>query len=350
MDKQKLTQLSDLGEFKLIDLLTSKNITYNYSTKKSIGDDAAIIKFEDDEFTVVTNDLLVEGIHFDLSYVPLKYLGYKAVAVNLSDIYAMNAKPQQILVSFAVSNKVSYEALDLLYEGIYEACKNYSVDLVGGDVTTSKLGMFISITAIGKAKNDRLTYRSGAKPGDLICVSGDLGASYMGLQLLLREKTVSMQTNQQPNWSGYEYILQRQLKPEPRADVIEFFEQNNIIPNSMIDISDGLSSEILHICKNSSCGAVVYEEYLPIDVSTNNLAIEMNIGPTTVAMNGGEDYELLFTIDPKFRDILETNPKISIIGNITSNKAQVELIARDGTSFPIIAQGWNSFDENNENN
>lgn len=350
MDKQKLTQLSDLGEFKLIDLLTSKNITYNNSTKKSVGDDCAVIKFEGDEMTVVTNDLLVEGIHFDLSYVPLKYLGYKAVAVNISDIYAMNAKPQQILVSFAVSNRFSYEALDLLYEGIYQACKNYKVDLVGGDVTTSKLGMFISITAIGKVKNEKIAYRNGAKPDDLICVSGHLGAAYMGLQLLLREKTVAIETNQQPNWTGYEYILQRQLKPEPRADIIDFFEQNNIVPNSMIDISDGLSSEILHICKNSGCGAIIFEEHLPIDVSTNNLAIEMNIGPTTAAMNGGEDYELLFSVDPKYRQILEQNESISIIGNITNKKGQVDLIARDGTSFPIIAQGWNSFYDNNENN
>lgn len=344
--KQKLTQLSELGEFKVIELLTSKNITYNNSTKKSVGDDAAVIFFGDEYQIVITNDLLVEGIHFDLAYTPLKYLGYKAVVVNLSDVYAMNAIPEQILVSFAVSNRFSYEALEMLYEGIYEACKNYKVDLVGGDVTSSKLGMFLSITAVGKAKKHKLVYRNGAKKGDLICVTGDLGAAYMGLQLLIREKRIAMQTNKQPDWTGYEYILQRQLKPDARKDIIEYFDQKGFIPNAMIDISDGLSSEIIHICTQSNCGAVIYESEIPIDIQTNNLAVEMNLSPTTVALHGGEDYELLFTINPNDEHFVASHPDIHIIGHITDTPGKIDLVARDGTTFPIIAQGWNSFQEN----
>lgn len=341
-EKNKLTQLSELGEFLLIDKLTSKNKTVNSSTKKSIGDDAAVIKYSEDYQTVMTNDILVEGIHFDLSYAPLKYVGYKAVVVNLSDIYSMNAIPEQILVSVAVSSRFSYEALEELYKGIYEACENYKVDLVGGDTTSSKLGIMISITAAGKAKKEKLTYRDGAKPGNIICVSGNLGAAYMGLQVLEREKKVALETETNPDWKGKDYILQRQLRPEARRDMVEFFHKWDILPTSMMDISDGLSSEILHICNQSKCGAKIYEDQLPIDQQTYENANEMNLIPATVAMNGGEDYELLFTLNEKDRSKIEKNKEITIIGEITDAKHEIDLIAIDGTHVQITAQGWNA--------
>ncbi len=346
MDKNKknLTELSDLGEFLLIDKLTAKNKTINTSTLKSVGDDAAIIKYADDELTVVSNDLLVEGIHFDLTYTPLKYVGYKAVTENVSDIYAMNAKPEQIIVSFAVSNRFSFEALDELYKGIYEACADYKVDLVGGDVSSSKFGILISITVLGKNKKEKLVYRNGAKTDDLICVSGDLGAAYMGLQLLEREKKVSMETKTTPDWKGYDYILQRQLRPVARKDIFKFFEEKNIIPNAMIDISDGLSSEILHICTQSKKGALIYEDTLPIHEQTAKLADEMGLIDTTPAMNGGEDYELLFTIAASEENKIKDFEQITVIGSITDKPEDIFLVAKDGTEVPIIAQGWNSFE------
>lgn len=347
-NKIKLTELSDLGEFLLIDKLTARNKTINKSTIKSVGDDAAVLKYGDSEVTVISNDLLIEGIHFDLMYSPLKYVGYKAVTENVSDIYAMNAKPEQIIVSFAVSNRFSYEALDDLYNGIYEACADYGVDLVGGDVTSSKLGLLISVTALGKNQKEKLSYRNGAKTGDLICVSGNLGAAYMGLQLLEREKTVATATNTNPDWTGYEYILQRQLRPVARKDIFEFLDENKIVPNSMIDISDGLSSEILHICTQSKKGAIIYEDTLPIHHQTIKIAEEMNLIPTTPAMNGGEDYELLFTISPENEEKIKDIDQITIIGSITDTPEDILLIARNGTEVPIMAQGWNSFESNNE--
>jgi thiamine-monophosphate kinase len=340
--KKKLTQLSELGEFLLIDKLTADNKIKNSSTIKGVSDDAAVIKYANDELTLISNDLLVEGIHFDLMYSPLKYVGYKAITENVSDIYAMNGKPEQILVSFAVSNRFTYEALDELYKGIYEACDFYGVDLVGGDVTSSQRGMFLSITVVGKNKKEKISYRNGAKTDDLICVTGDLGAAYMGLQLLEREKKIARETNITPDWSGYEYILQRQLRPIARKDIFEFFEKKNIVPNAMIDISDGLSSEIIHICKLSNKGAIIYEEQLPISEQTAAMAEELGLIPTTAAMNGGEDYELLFTISEDFRDVISENKDIHIIGYITEKTHDINLIANDGTEVPILAQGWNS--------
>lgn len=341
-EKNKLTQLSELGEFLLIDKLTSKNKTLNKSTIKTIGDDAAVIKYSDEFQTVVSNDVLIEGVHFDLSYAPLKYVGYKAVVVNLSDIYSMNAIPEQILVSIAVSNRFSFEALDELYKGIYEACEVYNVDLVGGDTTSSKIGMMISITALGKVKNEKLTFRNGAKPGDIVCVSGNLGAAYTGLQVLERERKIALETNTDPDWKNKDYILQRQLRPEARRDIVEYFHKWDILPTSMMDVSDGLSSEILHICNQSKCGAKIYEEQLPIDQQTYEVANEMNLIPATVAMNGGEDYELLFTINPEDESKIKDNKQITIIGEITDNLEEIDLIAVDGTPVQITAQGWNA--------
>ncbi len=341
-NKNKLTQLSELGEFLLIEKLTKDKKCVNASTIKGIGDDAAVINQTADEKTVVTNDVLVEGIHFDLAYSPLKYVGYKAVVVNLSDIYAMNAKPEQIVVSFAVSSRFPYEALEELYKGIYEACEAYGVDLVGGDTTSSKLGMFLSITAIGKAPIEKITYRDSANINDLICVSGDLGAAYLGLQVLEREKKITKETNMPPNWDGKEYLLQRQLRPEARKDIIEILDELKIVPTSMIDISDGLSSEILHICKMSETGAKIYEERLPISEDVRNTANEMNLIPTTAAMNGGEDYELLFTIPVTENEKIKDIDEITVIGHITEKDQGVNVIAIDQTPVPIEAQGWNA--------
>ena len=348
-NKKNLTELSELGEFHLINKLTSQNKTINKSTIKSIGDDAAVINYEKDEQTIITNDLLVEGVHFDLAYTPLKYVGYKAVVVNLSDIYAMNAKPEQILVSIAVSNRFSLEALEELYNGIYEACEDYQIDLIGGDTTSSKMGMFISITAIGKSENKNLAFRNTANETDLICVSGDLGAAYMGLQVLEREKKVAAETQTKPNWDGKEYILQRQLRPVARKDIFKALKDNDIVPTSMIDISDGLSSEILHICSQSKKGAKIFEDRLPIHEQTQKAAGEMNFSPTTTAMNGGEDYELLFTIPVTDHDKIKDLEHISVIGHITEDENDLSLIARDGTPVPIKAQGWNALLEDDEN-
>ena len=345
--KKKFTPLSELGEFLLIDRLTKDNKIRNKSTIKSVGDDGAVIDYGNDKVTVVSTDLLVENIHFSLVYTPLKYVGYKAVIVNLSDIYAMNALPKQITFSFAVSSRFTYEALQELYQGVYEACENYNVDLVGGDTTSSLRGMFLAITAIGEGKKEKLVYRNGAKPGDLICVTGDLGAAYMGLQLLERErKIVEKNPDVKPLWEGREYILRRQLRPEAQKETIALFEKYDIVPNAMIDISDGLSSEILHICTQSGVGAKIYEERLPIDEETKDMANEMHLDPTIAAMNGGEDYELLFTLPMEQYTKIKDYPGITVIGNIVEDKSYINLITRDGTEVPITAQGWNAYLEN----
>lgn len=348
-NKKNFTELSELGEFLLIDKLTENNKIANKTTLKGVGDDAAVIKYEGNEATLVSNDLLIEGIHFDLTYTPLKYVGYKAVTENVSDIYAMNAKPEQILVSFAVSNRFTYEALRELYDGIYQACRDYGVDLVGGDVTSSKSGMFISVTVLGKNTPEKIVYRNGAKIDDLICVTGNLGAAYLGLQVLRREqKLASSEPNFKPNWQGYEYLLERQLRPVARKDIFNFFADNNIVPNAMIDISDGLSSELIHICKQSGTGAVIYEERLPIDEQTKDVALEMNMSPTTAAMNGGEDYELLFTLPISEKDKILKNNEITVIGSIRKREEDIKLIAMDGTDYPVLAQGWNSLTDMRE--
>jgi thiamine-monophosphate kinase len=309
--------IETLGEFGLIDHLTSRGVIGQTSTLKGIGDDAAVLSFEG-EAIVVTTDLLTEGIHFNLMYVPLKYLGYKAVVVNLSDVYAMNATPSQITVSIAFSKRFDLEAVEQLYQGIYEACEQYGVDLVGGDTTTSLTGLTISITAIGSAPREELVYRSGARPNDLLCVTGDLGGAYMGLQLLERENQVfSTNPAARPQLEGFNYILQRQLRPEARKDIPEAFRKLGIRPTAMIDISDGLSSEILHLCKNSGTGCHLYEEKIPLDEQTKTMALEFNINPLVAALNGGEDYELLFTLPLADYDAIRNDPDITVIGHMT---------------------------------
>jgi len=339
----KRTELSELGEFGLIKHLTKNFKITNTSTLKGVGDDASVINHEGDEILVST-DLLIEGIHFDLTYTPLIHLGYKAAVVNFSDIAAMNGTPEQITVSIALSNRFPLEAIEELYEGINLACKKYKVDLVGGDTSSSVSGLFISITVIGRANKAAITYRSGANVNDLIFVSGDLGAAYMGLLLLKREKQV-FQTNPeiQPELEGYEYILERQLKPEARTSIVKLLKEHQVIPTSMIDISDGLASEILHICDASAKGCCIYEDKIPVDVVTVSMAEEFEIDPTTAALNGGEDYELLFTIKQqdfeKIKDLVEITP----IGHITEADGGANLISRSGTSVPLIAQGWEAF-------
>lgn len=336
------TELSSLGEFGLIKHLTQFVEIKNESTIKGIGDDAAVIDNKGKQI-VVTTDMLVEGVHFDLAYVPIKHLGYKSVSVNVSDIYAMNAIPKQITVSFAVSNRFSVEALEELYAGIMTACQKYKVDLIGGDTTTAKSGLVISITAIGEANADELVYRDGAKEGDLLCVTGDLGAAYVGLQLLEREKKIFMESpGVQPDLEGYDYILERQLKPEARKDIPPLLKLLNVKPTAMIDISDGLASEILHLCTQSETGCNLFEDKIPIDPSTYNLAREFNLDPTVCALSGGEDYELLFTIDQSDFPKIKANPDITVIGHMTSKLEGANLITKGGTSHPITAQGWDS--------
>ncbi len=344
----KRTELSELGEFGLIKRLTKDFKISNPSTLKGVGDDASVISHEGDEILVST-DLLVEGIHFDLTYTPLIHLGYKAAIVNFSDIAAMNGIPEQITVSIALSNRFPLEAVEELYEGINLACKKYKVDLVGGDTSSSVSGLFISVTVIGRANKDTITYRNGANVNDLIFVSGDLGAAYMGLLLLEREKQVFQADPEiQPELKGYEYILERQLKPEARTSVVKLLKEHQVIPTSMIDISDGLASEILHICDASEKGCCLYEEKIPVDATTVSMAEEFKIDPTTAALNGGEDYELLFTIKQqdfeKIKDLAEITP----IGHITEADAGANLISRDGTFVQLIAQGWEAFKKNKE--
>jgi len=344
-EKTSRTELSELGEFGLIDHLTSGITTEQTSTIKGIGDDAAVI--DNGEFmTLVSTDLLVEGVHFDLTYTPLKHLGYKAAVVNFSDIYAMNGVPAQITIGIAVSNRFSVEALEEFYAGIQLACQKYNVDIVGGDTTSSKSGLFISISVIGKALKDDIVYRNTAQEHDLICVSGDLGSAYAGLLLLEREKAVFMaDPNMQPDLEGYDYVIERQLKPEARKDFISLFKEKNILPTSMIDVSDGLASEVIHICKSSAKGCFIYEEKIPIDVSTINLCDFFNIDPTTAAMNGGEDYELLFTVSQKDYNTIKEFLEVSIIGYIAEEAAGINLITRSGQSVPITAQGWDALKE-----
>ncbi len=342
-EKKKLTSIDELGEFGLIEKLT-KNIKIKHkSTIKGVGDDAAVLNHSNKNI-VVTTDLLVEGVHFDLVYTPIKHLGYKAVIVNLSDVYAMNAIPKQITVSIALSGKFSLEAVDMLYEGIHKACENYNVDLVGGDTASSVTGLCISITAIGEVEKGKAVYRNTAKKGDYICVTGDLGASYAGLQILKREKEVFMvNPNSQPNISAYDYVLERQLKPEARKDVIEALHKANIVPTAMIDISDGLSSEIMHICNQSGCGAKIEEAKIPIDTQTINVAEELNLDPSLYAMNGGEDYELLFTVSENDLEKIAEIPGISVIGEILNKTEGMKLYGRSGGSTTIKAQGWNAY-------
>ena len=343
--KQSITPVSDFGEFKLIKYLTENIKLKHKTTIKGVGDDAAVIEPSDKKI-VVTTDMLLEGVHFDLTYVPLKHLGYKAVVVNLSDVYAMNAIPKHITVSLGVSSKFSVEALKDLYDGIYLACDVYNVDLIGGDTCSSLTGLSISVTAIGEVDSDKLAYRNGAKVNDLICVTGDLGGAYMGLQLLEREKMVfNSDPNMKPKFDGYDYILQRQLKPEARKDVIELFEKNKIVPTSMIDISDGLSSELLHLCNQSDVSCKIYEEKVPINYVTRKLAEELNVEPLVTALNGGEDYELLFTVPIELHDKIAELHQVSIIGHISAKGEENLIITKGGTTLPIMAQGWAAFGE-----
>lgn len=340
----KKTDISEYGEFGLIEHLTKNIILQNSSSLKGIGDDAAVIKYTgQNKQTLVTTDLLLEGIHFDLTYCPLKHLGYKAAMVNFSDIYAMNGKPKQITLSLGLSKRFSVEDVEDLYEGILLACKNHQVDLIGGDTSSSMTGLTISITCIGEADKNKIVYRNGAKDTDLICVSGNLGAAYMGLQLLEREKNVFNEEKSvtvEPDFAGKEYILERQLKPEARKDIIETLEQKNIVPTSMIDISDGLSSEIMHICKQSNVGCRIYEDRIPIDFQTATMAEEFNLNLVTAALNGGEDYELLFTVPLAMHDEIITLKDITIIGHITKKEFGNLLITRDEQEFTLKAQGW----------
>jgi thiamine-monophosphate kinase len=334
------TELSDLGEFGLIDRI-AKSVELNQkSSIKGIGDDAAVIGIGDVK-TLVTTDLLMEGIHFDLSYVPLKHLGYKAVVANLSDIYAMNGRPTQITVSLGLSSRFSLEAVDELYTGILLACEKYNVDLIGGDTSSSASSLAISITAIGEAKEENIVYRDGAKETDLICVSGDLGAAYLGLQLLEREKQIFKENPEiQPDISGHDYVLERQLKPEARPDVIDILELEKVKPTAMLDISDGLSSDIMHICTQSNVGCRIYADKIPIDHTTGLASEELNIDSTIAALNGGEDYELLFTVDISDHDKIKENPAIRIIGHITKKNDGYNLVSAE-QAIPLQAQGWN---------
>ena len=336
------TELSSLGEFGLIKHLTQFIETKNESTLKGIGDDAAVIDYKGKQ-TVVSTDMLVEGVHFDLAYMPLKHLGFKSVSVNLSDIYAMNATPKQITISLAISNRFSVEALEELYGGFMLACRKHNVDIIGGDTTSSRSGLVISITAIGEALSDDIVYRNTAKEGDLLCVTGDLGAAYVGLQLLEREKKIFMGSpGVQPDLEGNDYIIERQLKPEARKDIPVLLKKLEVKPTSMIDISDGLASEILHITTQSNVGCNLFEEKIPIDPSTYNMAREFNLDPTMCALSGGEDYELLFTIAQGDYEKLRAHMDISIIGHITDKNSGANLIDKSGNSVKMIAQGWDA--------
>jgi thiamine-monophosphate kinase len=337
------TEISSLGEFGLIEHLTKNIELKNASSIVGVGDDAAVI----DHFgkqTVITTDLLIEGVHFDLAYTPLKHLGYKSVIVNLSDVYAMNAIPTQITLSIGISNRFSLEALDEFYEGVYAACEKYDVDLIGGDTSSSQKGFIISITAIGEIAPDKFVKRSTAKIGDLICCSGDLGAAYLGLVFLEREKKIFLETpTVKPDLEGEKYVIGRLLKPEARKDIIDFFSDAEIIPTSMMDISDGLSSEILHICKQSQLGCVLHEEKIPVAEETRKAAFKFELDPTACALSGGEDYELLFTIPQSDHEKLVLNEQVSIIGYMTEPEKGKKIITKGGNSFDITAQGWNAF-------
>ena len=334
------TEISSMGEFGLIDHLTQNNETRNASTILSVGDDAAVI----DHFgkqTVITTDMLIEGIHFDLMYTPMKHLGYKSVIVNLSDIYAMNATPTQITLSIAFSNRFSLESLDEFYEGVYAACERYAVDLIGGDTTSSQKGMIISVTAIGEVAPDKFVKRSTAQKGDLLCVSGFLGGAFLGLTILEREKRIFAETGAQPDLEDQAYIVGRMLKPEARKDIIEFLSDSEIVPTSMIDVSDGLSSEALHICKQSNLGCVIYEDKIPVYEDAKQFAYKLELDPTACALSGGEDYELLFTVAQADYEKILLNDQISIVGYMTAAEEGKHIITRGGNKHELVAQGWN---------
>ena len=337
------TEIADLGEFGLIDHLTKNFETYNVSTIESVGDDAAVM----DHFgkqTVMTTDLLIEGIHFDLMYTPLKHLGYKSVIVNLSDVYAMNAQPTQITVSLGITNRFSVEALSEFYEGVYAACEKYKVDLVGGDTSSSQKGFIISVTAIGEVAPDQYIKRSTAQKGDLICVSGDLGGAFLGLTLLEREKKIYLENPKvQPDLEGEDYIVGRILKPEARKDIIEFFDKQELRPTAMMDVSDGISSEVLHIARKSGLGCKIYEDKLPMHESTRQAAFKFGLDPTVCALNGGEDYELIFTIKQEDHDKIVLNEEISVIGYMTEQEEGCKFLSKGGNIFDITAQGWKAF-------
>ena len=341
MNERKRTEISTLGEFGLIDHLTGGLEHYNSSTRRGVGDDAAVIDMGG-RATLVTTDLLLEGIHFDLTYTPLKHLGYKSAMVNLSDIYAMNGTPRQLTVSLGISRRFCIEDIEELYAGIRLACEDHQVDIVGGDTTSSLTGLTISITCIGDAAHDEIVYRDGAKDTDLICVSGDLGAAYMGLQLLEREKAALKGNDDvQPDFAGREYILERQLRPEARRDIIAKLREAGVRPTAMIDISDGLSSELMHICKQSAVGCRIFEEHIPIDYQTAAMAEELNLNLTTCALNGGEDYELLFTVPIGDHEKIADMEGVRMIGHITRPELGMALITRDGNEMELKAQGWN---------
>ncbi|MGO3183950.1 MAG: thiamine-phosphate kinase [Aequorivita sp.] len=342
------TGIGSLGEFGLIDHLTKNFKIKQETTVKGIGDDAAVISCNSEKEIVVTTDMLLEGVHFDLSYVPLKHLGYKAVVVNLSDVYAMNAEPTQITVSIAVSNRFPVEALEELYAGIEAAASIYNVDVVGGDTTSSTTGLLITVTALGTVNKGEAVYRSGAKENDLLVLTGDLGAAYMGLQILEREKEVfKVNPNSQPDLEPYTYLVERQLKPEARKDISKLLEELDVKPTSMIDISDGLSSEIIHICKSSNVGCNLFEDKIPLDPQVMSTCEEFNLDSTTIALSGGEDYELLFTIKTEDYPKLKANPHLTVIGHMTDVNEGTHLISRAGTKIPLIARGWNAL-ENEE--
>ena len=338
------TELEKLGEFKLIEHISGNFSAERSTTILGIGDDAAVLKAPNDQTTLLTSDMLLEGIHFDLSYAPLKHLGYKAVAVNVSDIAAMNGICQQITVNIGLSNRFSLEAVEELYEGVRLACTQYQCDLVGGDTTSSRSGLTISVTAVGYADKDQVIRRSGACHNDLVCVSGDLGGAYLGLQVLEREKQVFMSnTEMQPKLEQYEYIVGRQLKAEARTDVVLWFAEKDIKPTSMIDLSDGIASDLLHICKQSKVGARIYQDKLPIDAATKDAALEFKLNPATVALHGGEDYELLFTVDQKHYQMIEDQPGLTIVGHITEAGQGAELVTAGGEIVTLKAQGWTHF-------
>jgi thiamine-monophosphate kinase len=338
---EKRVEISQLGEFGLIDRIKAGFESKNATSLVGIGDDAAVIDLNEEECLLVSTDMLVEGVHFDLSYMPVQHLGYKAVAVNVSDIAAMNGKAEQITISLALSNRFSVEAVDALYQGIRSACENYKVDLVGGDTTSSRSGLVISITVIGRAKKDKISYRSGAQLNDIICVTGDLGAAFVGLQILEREKQVYLANPEmQPSLDKYEYLVGRQLKPEARTDIVFDLEEAGVKPTSMIDVSDGLASELFHISRNSGLGVRIYEDKVPIDHLAYETAIEFKLDPITCALNGGEDYELLFTISKDDQEKIKKHPDIHMIGYVHDRKDQNVMVTKQGNIVPLKAQGW----------
>ena len=348
-EKSGRTEIGELGEFGLIDRLTKGLGTMHPSTVFGVGDDAAVLACEGNEVLIVTTDMMCEGTHFDLMYTPLKHLGYKAVISNLSDVYAMNAHPKQITVSLALSNRFSVEAVEEIYAGIYTACRNYNIDLVGGDTTASPKGLTISITAIGRGKKDRITYRHKARVGDLICITGNVGAAYLGLQLLEREKQVYLSNpDVQPDLEDQQYVIGRQLKPEARQDMITLFEKEDLVPTAMIDVSDGVASEIFHICERSKVGAVIEESGVPIHPDAQMMALQFNMDPISCALSGGEDYELIFTIDPKDLEKVKYMPDIYIMGEIVKSSEGIKLHSKAGKIHDLKAQGWRHFGKEEE--